>query len=235
MNRLAGKVMRVCEQWRLARAVKRILRTLDLNEFKVCQKKYLNASPDPGYSKYLNIEHWLLENLRYVFLLNLQNSKPLRILDIGTGCGYFPYACKCYGHSVTTLDLDLVPMYKDIVKFLQLDRRVLEIKAFERLPDLGCRFDLVSALMVCFNHHNKPDLWGPKEWQFFLSDLATNQLKEDGRVFLKLNAEKSGGHYSDELLKFFLNRGAQADGGQVYFRSMRGFTGSAAPFANQPR
>lgn len=235
MNRLARKVMRIYEQRRLGRATEGILRTLDLNQFKVYQEKYANASPDPGYSKYLDIDRWLLENLRCVFRLKLHKSKPLRILDIGCGCGYFPYACKYYGHSVTLLDLDAVPMFNEIVAFLQLDRRILRINAFERLPDLGGGFDLVSALMVCFNQHNKPDLWGPKEWQFFLSDLATNQLKPNGRAFLKLNEEKSGGYYSKELLEFFLSRGAQVSNGQVYFHSMRSFESSAAPFGNQQR
>ena len=209
---------------KLARAVRRILRTVDLKRFEHFQKKYANLSPDPGYSKYLDIEQRMLMTVQDVFLLRLHEARPLRILDIGTGCGYFPYACQWYGHSVTGLDRDDIPMYNEITSFLNLDRCVAEVRRFEGLPDLGQRFDLITAIAVCFDRHSDPDVWGPREWQFFLSDLATRHLEHDGRVFLRLNTRPDGANYSDELREFFLSHGARVQGPHVYFSSMRKFT-----------
>ena len=62
-------------------------------------------------------------------------------------------------------------------------------RGFEKLPDFNQRFDVVTAFAVCFNNHDQPDLWGPREWLSFLQDLATNQLTTGGRFMMKLNQE----------------------------------------------
>jgi cyclopropane fatty-acyl-phospholipid synthase-like methyltransferase len=200
-----------------------VLKTIDLDQFKTYQEKYGEVSPPPGFSKYLDIRHWLADNLQHVFRLKLHHSKSQKILDIGTGCGYFPYLCRYFGHSVVAVDLDEVEMYNDLIKFFKLDRKVWQVKAYENLPDFGARFDLITALAVCFNNHTKPDLWGVSEWEFFLTDLTQNLLNANGRVFIILNAEKKGEYYNDLLLNFFMNSGAQVDGKYIYFSSMSSF------------
>ena len=65
--------------------------------------------------------------------LGLHRARPRRVLDLGTGCGYFPYICNYFGHTAVTADLDDVPMYNEITQFLRLDRRVLSIRAFEEV------------------------------------------------------------------------------------------------------
>jgi hypothetical protein len=100
---------------------------------------------------------------------------------------------------------------------------VVRITAFEKLPDFGCRFNAVTAFAVSFNNHDRPDLWGPKEWLFFLKDVADNQTTADGRVLMKLNRERDGSYYSDELRKFFRQHGGFVEGERVYFASMAPF------------
>ncbi|MBY0456079.1 MAG: hypothetical protein K2V38_01945 [Gemmataceae bacterium] len=188
--------------------------------FAGIQAEYREASPYPGYSKYLDIEPVMRRALYSAYELGLHRSPPLRVLDLGTGCGYFPYICKYFGHTAVAVDLDEVPMYREVVDCLGVDRRVCRISAFERLPDIGPRFDVVTALAVCFNNHDQPDLWGPDEWLFFLKDLADNQLTAGGRLLMKLNQESDGSYADERLSAFFRRCGATVAGERVYFASL---------------
>ena len=149
-----------------------ILSSIDIEKFKFYLEKYKNSSPYPGYSKYLNIEEWFEDKLWEVYRLGLNKSSKLDILDIGTGAGYFPYICNYYGHNTMALDLNTTQMYNDIIKFLNINRKVHEIKSFEKLPNLGKKFDLVTAFAICFNNHETSRLWNRsrvffKDMKFF--------------------------------------------------------------------
>lgn len=192
--------------------VNSILRTVDLEKFKFFQEHYKDADPPPGgYSKYLDIRTWMASKLTYIYMLKLHKKKPIQILDIGTGPGYFPYLCSLYGHKVVAIDLDIVPMYNELIKFFHIDRRTWRIVKFEKLPDLGIRFDLVTAFMIKFNQHDRPDQWGIEEWRFMLEDLKTNQIVKNGRIFLDFNTCRDGTWFNSALLKMFLDYG-----GKVY-------------------
>jgi hypothetical protein len=221
--KLPKLLYRAFNSFRCKYEARRVLRTIDLDRFQVFEERYRTTSPDPGYSKYLNIKYWIENNMHHYYGLDLHQSGPLSILDIGTGCGYFPYICKYFGHQSIGIDLDEVPMYREIIEFLKIDRRICRVNAYERLPDFGTIFNLVTAFLVCFNNHDTSDVWGTNEWDFFLIDLARNQLRENGRVFLSLNAVKSGEYYTQELLAFFRSKGACANDGSVYFRNMAAF------------
>jgi SAM-dependent methyltransferase len=194
--------------------VKRILKTIDLDEFKIFYERYKEADTiNEGYSKYLDLPTWMKENLIPFHMLNLHKSRPLKILDLGTGTGYFPYICSLYGHEVIALDLDIVPMYNELCQFFNINRKTHRIMKYENLPNFGVKFDLITAFMIKFNQHNQSDQWHVNEWQFFLKDLINNQLMEKGRVFLQLNANRDGSYYDDQLLKMYLDFG-----GRVYNR-----------------
>jgi SAM-dependent methyltransferase len=194
-----------------------------MSRFAQLRVKYRDASPDPGYSKYLDIEAGMRRALYSVYELGLHRARLQSVLDLGTGCGYFPYICIYFGHAAVAVDLDDVPMYNELTQFLRLDRQVSAVRAFQSLPDFGRRFDVVTAFAICFNNHDAPDLWGPDEWLFFLKDLAANQLTADGRVLLKLNQEADGSYGSESLFQFFRQSGAVVDGERVYFASVSQF------------
>ena len=215
MNR--GKRLRYAlASLRARSALKGVLETVDLQGFRTYQKRYQDADPPPlGYSKYLNIREWLLDKLTYFHLLGLHKVRGLRILDLGTGAGYFPYICAFYGHRAVALDLDIIPMYNELCQFLRVDRRTYKIVRFEKLPDFGTRFDLVTGFMIKFNQHDLPDQWGVNEWSFILDDLVGNQLAPSGRIFLALNTCRDGTWYDDALKRLFLQRGCTVRGNQV--------------------
>lgn len=212
------------DDFNAVRTVKSVLNKIYLVQFSVYQEKYQNADPPPGSSKYLDIEYWMIEALYFLYRLNLSHSRPLNILEIGTGCGYFPYLCQYFGHSVVAIDLDIVPMYNEITSFLSIDRRVYKIQAFEHIPSFSSRFDLITAFSICFNNHNKSNLWGVNEWSFFPSDLTQNHLSKPGSIFLKLNAELEGGYYNAKLLNFFIDANAQVDGRHIHFSTKNTFS-----------
>jgi SAM-dependent methyltransferase len=190
--------------------VGRVLKTIDLGQFRIYRERYRTADPRPhGYSKYLDIRPWMATALMQCFRLGLHRSRPLQILDIGTGAGYFPYVCSLYGHKVVALDLDTVPMYNEICAFLKVDRRTWRVEKLKNLPNLGMKFDLVTAFMIKFNNHYSPDQWGVDEWKFMLEDLRTNLLEEDGRMLLSFNANLDGTFFDEKLLAYFLSVGGK--------------------------
>ena len=201
--------------------VGRILKTIDLDQFKVFQERYQCADPRPhGYSKYLDIRRWMTIALWQCARLGLHNSRPLQILDIGTGTGYFPYVCTFYGHKVVGLDLDVIPMYNEISAFLKVDRRAWRVEKGRTLPDLGMRFDLVTAFMIKFNDHPSPNQWGAGEWAFLLDDLRTNQCANDARVVLSFNSNRDGRYFDDESRTLFSSIGGDIYGRHVDIRGL---------------
>lgn len=172
----------------IQREVRRILSTINLEAFRNIQTKY--AHTPFGEIKHWDITQRLAINLSHAHRLGIHHSpKALKILDPGAGCGYFPYICRLYGHQVIALDLD-VPMYREVATFLNIDWKQYEVKAYEELPDLGTRFDLVTALLLWFNNPANSRTWSVEEWSFFLNDLAKNQLTQNGRVYLSFGNTK---------------------------------------------
>lgn len=187
-----------------------------------------HENDEAEWDKYLYLPYWLLQKLGHAVMLGLHRRPGLRILDLGTGVGHFLYVCRALGHETVGLDLDDSALFNELVDFLGLDRRVHAVRAFEPLPDLGGRFDLVTAFATCFDwHEGRP--WGPTEWDWFLADLARNQLRPGGRVFMALNRPYDGQPYDEALRRYFEATGATflLDGVGVLYDSMAAWTGAA--------
>jgi SAM-dependent methyltransferase len=198
--------------------VDRIIASIDRAGFAAIHERHAIKDPGSTWPKYLDLKKWMEVNLTRVRRLELDHGRRRQVLDIGSGAGYFLYICKWLGHEALGIDIDEVPMYPEMTRLLGLERVVWRIQAFVPLPDLGRRFDLITAFMICFNNHNQDDLWGVPEWDFFLDDL-TNHLRHGGRVWLELNRQRDGTFMTDELRKFFQNWGACIDENQVTFSS----------------
>ena len=205
------------------RDLKKILNSVDKTNFNLIKQKYKDASPYPGYSKYLDIEKWMNMDLWHANILNVHKQKNLNILDIGTGAGYFPFVCKYYGHTVKSMDLDIIPMFNELTDILDVNRTVFEIEEYKKLPEFDIKFDLITAFGVCFNNHlqtkfykeEKAKVWDIEEWKFFINDVFENHLNTKGRIFLRLNGEGNGTFYTEELKNYFLSLGAKIDGERV--------------------
>jgi SAM-dependent methyltransferase len=210
--------------------IKRVIETIDPVGFEQIRQRYAVENPGEHWPKYLDLDRWIDMNIRRIREIELDLARRKRILDLGCGAGYFLYIAQLLGHSGLGLDVDYVPMFADITRLLGVRRVIQRIQAFEPLPDLGAKFNLVTAFMICFNNHKQADLWGVAEWEFFLDDLARH-LAPRGRVWLELNREYDGTFYTPELREFFQRRGATIDEHKRIFNSGLPAPASTSPIA----
>jgi SAM-dependent methyltransferase len=197
---------------------KRVIETIDPVAFGRIRKRYAVANPGADWPKYLDLDRWIPINIRRIRQIELDLSRPRRILDLGCGAGYFLYIAQLLGHSGVGLDMDRLSMFREVTRLLGVRRIVKQIGAFQPLPDFEEKFDVITAFMICFNNHKMPDLWKIAEWEFFLDDLAKH-LTPRGRVWLELNQEYDGTFYTPELKEFFQRRGARINQQKVIFSS----------------
>jgi SAM-dependent methyltransferase len=188
-----------------------------IDQAKLAELKGRYASSTEHYAKYADVERWLRLNVVRAQDLKLHRCPPRSVLDLGCGGGFFPFVLQHLGHSSLGLDIDEFPLFAELLDLLQVERRVWTIQPYEPLPDLGRRFDWITAFSVDFNRESKRDWWwGPPEWDFFLEDLKRH-LNPGGRVFLGLNPRNDGEYYTPQLRDFFLARGASVERERILF------------------
>jgi SAM-dependent methyltransferase len=212
------RTLRLLRANRFPLETKRVIETIDPVEFEQIRQRYAVADPGADWPKYLNLDRWIGVNIRRIRQLELDVARPKRILDLGCGAGYFLHIAQLLGHSGVGLDMDRLPMFREITRLLGVRRVVQQIQAFRPLPNVGQKFDVITAFMICFNDHKMPGLWGVPEWEFFLDDLAKH-LNPRGRVWLELNQEYDGTFYTPQLKKFFQKRGAKIDEQKIILNS----------------
>jgi SAM-dependent methyltransferase len=184
---------------------RRIAAAIDRTALKDLESRFGTADPAPGYSKYLDVGFWLHAKLRRIRALGLHKPPFRRVLDLGTGTGYFPYLAKRAGNDAVGLDVGGVDFYNEMIALLGVERRVYTIKPFESLPQLG-RFDLVTAFQICFDQYPDGRKWGIAEWEFFRRDVEDHILAPGGRLMLEFN-----GVPSPEVARYFAGVGATVE------------------------
>jgi SAM-dependent methyltransferase len=195
-----------------------IIRTIDRERFEQVRARHGVDDPGEEPPKYLELPVWIDANLKRIRDLELDIGRRKRVLDIGSGTGYFLYICGLLGHDAIGIDLDVMPMFNEMIELLGVNRRVWRVQPFVPLPpDLG-RFDVITAHQICFNGHKSDQLWGVAEWDFFLNDLASHLLP-NGRVWFEFNREFDGTCFSPELERFFESRGADVTSNRVVFNA----------------
>lgn len=188
---------------------------IDEERLREIQQRY--ADSPAGYAKYANVDPWLRLNRERVQDLKLHRSVPKRVLDLGCGGGFFLFILKKLGHSVLGLDIDQVSLYAELLNIFDVPRVVWRINPFETLPDLGQKFDWITAFSINFNlDYPAERLWGPAEWDFFLRDLQRH-LAPSGKLFFGLNPTFGDDYYTSELRDFFLRRGADVERERIFF------------------
>lgn len=142
--------------------------------------------------KYLDIVYWLEAKLRTAWHLGLHKSSGRAVLDIGTGCGHFAFACQCLGHEVLGTDLParegfaILQMFEQICRLLGVPRTLHEVRACEVFPALGRKFDVAAALMANFSVDAEGEPWAIEDWRFLLADLRDNVLAPGGVIYFSI-------------------------------------------------
>jgi len=199
-----------------------LLARIDQDQLHALQAEYESLPSNAPtlwrhYSKYLDLEKRLRINIRRAQDLDLQRLPPREILDIGCGGGFFLFVAKSLGHRGLGLDVSGIPVLDRLVDLLGVDRVIYKVAGFEKLPDFGRRFDLITAFATAF-HGSREDewRWDEAEWDFFLTDLK-GHLKARGRIFLDLNAAYDGQYYTPQILAKFLQHGGKVERNHVLF------------------
>ena len=200
------------------RAIGRIVRPLPVSRFmsQIDQAKLKRLQQTYGmpgttqWPKYVEAERFLKMNIRRVQDIGLDRMRPQRILDLGSGAGYFLFVNRVLGHGGLGLDVDNVPLFREMFELFGLQRVIHRIEKFKPLPETGAPFDWVTAFSISFDSPSQSGPWGIEEWDFFLQD-ARHHLRPAGHIYLDLNPRNDGSFYSNELCEFFLAQGAVID------------------------
>jgi len=191
--------------------VEEIVRSMDLSRLDELGREHAEAVLAKPASMYKYIEPvvWTHDKLKIVKQIGLHKSKPLRIWDIGAGPTHFAKICRHFGHEVVSTDIE-VPVYDEIASALGERRTVSAILPGVKTPDLGGKFDLVTAIAINFNWKSAGVYWTLEDWKFLLRDLLDRQLRYPGRIWLSLNHEIHGDErrFNPELMDYMESLGA---------------------------
>lgn len=177
--------------------------------FTLVEQRHDGSTRGPSPQKYLIVNRWLRVCAERAVSLDLDTCPPLRVLDIGTGAGYFPLVCRALGHEVIATDWSgRDALYRDVAAATGLDVVDLDVSPCTPLGIVEAvgRVDLISAYMITFNGHRVAP-WGVEEWSYFVDDCRA-ALRPGGRLVLELNREPDGRCYPDELGAWFRSIGA---------------------------
>ena len=192
---------------------RRILDDIDWLQFKNLRHQYPYRPGSPQINRFEDVVYWIEINVERAQDLWLDRAPPLRILDLGSGAGYFLYVCKHFGHDVLGFDTDHEPLFHATTQLLGVRRVIGRIERQTPLPDLGGKFDLVTAHRICFHRIGKVRdgvEWSPADWGFFINDIRSRFLNESGRLLLDFNPRPDGSSFfTPELRRFFLSQGAR--------------------------
>ncbi len=199
-----------------------LLAKIDQERLGELQAKYSALSLETPslwrhYSKYVDVKKHLQRNIQRAQDFNLHRLPPQEILDIGCGGGFFLFVAQSLGHRGLGFDVSGIPVFDDLVDLLGVERLEYRITSFEKLPDFGRKFDLITAFATAFHGgHEDSWRWREKEWDSFLTDLKEH-LKPDGRIFFDLNAAYDGQYYTPEILKVLRKHGGVLERSNVIF------------------
>ena len=102
---------------RESKLAKRLIGEIRRRGFERIEDQHGNSSDSPR--KYIDLNRFVTKAVHEANKLGLLNSKPLHVLDIGCGSGYFLFVLKSLGHQVVGLDIADTSLYNDTVRLLE--------------------------------------------------------------------------------------------------------------------
>ena len=182
--------------------------TIDSADYAAIQHKHIYKTAKgefSGHLKYINPAIYFSSKLATAMSLDLHSTKPMDILDIGTGCGHFPAIANYFGHQTLGIDMPLDPLaatldthfYNDLCAVFGVEKKDKAIKPFEEFS-FDRKFDLVTALMAAFNLMDDGSPYTIEAWKFFFKNLDEKILNPNGYAVFTLDRHK----VTPEVVKF---------------------------------
>lgn len=167
--------------------------------------------------KYFDIDYWIEESLFRAMDHELDRKRNIRLLDIGTGFGYFPYLCNYLGNHGYAIDRSGHQLYDEVCEVLGIDRVTYTIQPQTPLQTLfDQKFDLVTAYQIGFDLVPGVGFWSPEDWDFFLREARDKWLAPGGKLFLALNYKhRYNDWYTPGVREVLRSHGARMRLGQV--------------------
>jgi hypothetical protein len=223
-SRIISRLRLLRNQGAISRELDGLLSRLDMDKYRELTETFAGQLNPERLAQHFDLPVNLRQQLVIAWKMGLDRSRPLRILDLGTGKGLFPFVCNHYGHTTVGLDMpDTWDPFRAHVDFLGIDCRPGIIEPLRRLPDLGMKFDLITAFQICFNGHKTEKPWGVREWDGLLTDLANNHGTPGARLLLSFNLYPREEYLSEAMAGFFRETGAVQRKDTVYYPSLRAF------------
>jgi SAM-dependent methyltransferase len=190
---------------------RRILASFDRMKFRDLRAEFPYPAGRKRINRFEDAKYWININVERAQDLWLDRARPIHILDLGCGAGYFLYVCKFFGHAVLGFDTDDDPLFRATTQLLEVPRIVGRIERQNPLPDVGQKFDLVTGHRICFHRIGAGgEEWAPADWDYFLNDVRHRFLNDRGRLMLDFNPRADGSSFFTPALRaFFLSQGAR--------------------------
>ena len=169
----------------LAAQYDRLAGLLPIGELAVLIEKHGTQQGKSGQLKYLDCAYWICQKLIIAHRLELDNSEPKRVVDIGMGGGHFSFVLQHFGHETVGIDI-ANPVYEDICKTLGV-KRITQAVALGTPLAVEGRFDLVTAFAAQFFKVRGGGIWSTNDWKHFLRDLIDLSMRSPGRIYFTLN------------------------------------------------
>lgn len=162
----------------------KMLPILDNKLKEIFQQNNLN------FAKYgINWEYHLKLAFHRCRSLNLSEARNLKILDLATGAGFFPYILSennsVLGTENVILPNDSSQFYSSIHKILDIPCDYFKIEKQKLLP-LKEKYDIITSFSIRWDLDKKSGTrseWDIEDGKFFLEDLIQH-LNPEGKIYL---------------------------------------------------
>ena len=174
---------------------------------------------DYAWVRYLSLDSDMYREVFRAKKYLLDSTPSGRMLDLGTGPGYFPFVCKQYGHDAIGVDIE-EPLFARLADIIETDRFVWPVTPQLAAPPFEGRFNTVTAFQVAFDNivnRTDPAPWSTADWRLFFCNLIDRFVAEDGRIFMTgvRACTPSTAYYDEELVAFLKSINAKVVNGKI--------------------
>jgi len=190
-----------------------VLREIPIQVRHLFRKKFEEQEYGSTAGKYFDIVPHVIRAVSDAEKHGLLNTtSPCRILDLGTGFGYFPFVCRALGHFPFSVDWEVKSTYGFAREKLGIETVKWEITPQNPLPALNQHFDLITAFqptffLYQFGQYGEP--WSNESWDEFFFNIK-DALELNGKFYLGANNMSWAGKDSTlAMRRYFRKKGGK--------------------------